>query len=699
MLKALKKLGKKVGTSKAADDQPQDRRASNSPAPKPLTASPTSSPSAIPATNTAPAAPLAAASAAAATPADVGRQPAQASQPAASSLATAATVPASQPVGGHYELQQGASDAHAAQRDGAQPEAAGPSLNGPSHEAVDYTHDSSLELWGRDTQCDFGAGPLELEPGSPGEAVEVQQSRSASATSQLSGGGDAAELRSEDSVDHGSGARYNQEPPLQRGDDPQPAGLHGENAEPHECALDLDAGARHEPDSLAARDSSGSPLAQPDTDAAAAANGAAGAAAGGGRGGNDGSPREEPPLSDPLATMVYLTEEEEAGGDALSVLSDGMTEEELAEELSELEQALSALEGEALYGASPGAGGGSRSGVSMSPGASLDRDLAEKLGLAQGDEADPSGYAKQMVKLYTTMGLKLMDSRKFDESLAMMRKAEALVENDTMWGPPVAVNSKRMRLQAITYNNLGCLFKRRNLPQQALQYLTKALAIEEETGHVHNAASTHLNICAAYSSLRRYREALAHAERAIVLLQRALWPHSATFHDGLMQLSKVLAATASDKKLLSGVNVLAIAYHNAALEHERLGKLKEAHVCFTRASTLALKCLGPRASLSTSLQRALKAFMARHQQARGRAAGTAAGSRAGSQATQVKVRQTSPKRGATRSSRPPTGARAVGSSSRSALAASSAKGTLPLDKGVRGFGKSASSGKLGGERR
>ena len=52
-----------------------------------------------------------------------------------------------------------------------------------------------------------------------------------------------------------------------------------------------------------------------------------------------------------------------------------------------------------------------------------------------------------MVKLYTTMGLKLMDSRKFDESLAMMRKAEALVENDTMWGPPVAVNSKRMRLQ------------------------------------------------------------------------------------------------------------------------------------------------------------------------------------------------------------------------------------------------------------
>ena len=41
-------------------------------------------------------------------------------------------------------------------------------------------------------------------------------------------------------------------------------------------------------------------------------------------------------------------------------------------------------------------------------------------------------------------------------------------------------------------------------------------------------------------------------------------------------------ATAADKKLLSGVNVLGIAYHNAGLEHERLGRLKEAQVCFSR---------------------------------------------------------------------------------------------------------------------
>lgn len=64
-------------------------------------------------------------------------------------------------------------------------------------------------------------------------------------------------------------------------------------------------------------------------------------------------------------------------------LADGMTEEELAEELSELEQALSALEGEAVGGASPGG---------FSPGGSvLDRQLAEKLGLADDDGSDPAG--------------------------------------------------------------------------------------------------------------------------------------------------------------------------------------------------------------------------------------------------------------------------------------------------------------------
>jgi hypothetical protein len=94
-----------------------------------------------------------------------------------------------------------------------------------------------------------------------------------------------------------------------------------------------------------------------------------------------------------------------------------------------------------------------------------------------------------------------------------LRKAEAVVDNDAAWqGGPVAA-ARRQRMRAITYNNLGCLFKRRNLPQLALQYLQKALALEEAGGPVQNSSSTHLNICAAFSALKRPKEVRSGAAR------------------------------------------------------------------------------------------------------------------------------------------------------------------------------------------
>jgi hypothetical protein len=54
--------------------------------------------------------------------------------------------------------------------------------------------------------------------------------------------------------------------------------------------------------------------------------------------------------------------------------------------------------------------------------------------------------------------------------------------------------------------------------------------------------------------------------------------------DGLSFLVRQLAApgAASARHLLASANVLAMAYHNAAVEHERLGRLREALVSFTR---------------------------------------------------------------------------------------------------------------------
>lgn len=401
----------------------------------------------------------------------------------------------------------------------------------------------------------------------------------------------------------------------------------------------------------------------------AGGDGQADAASGGDRGGDSaaGPSTEAEPISDALATMMYLTEHAEGQDDCVSVVSDVISEEELPDDISELSRALEALEGEAL-GSSPGAPAG---GIMGGPGGGLEDRLAEQLGLSP--DADTTAFAQQMAKLYNNLGLKMMERRKHEEALGLLRKAEAVVDNDAVWHGPAA--EKRARMRAITYNNLGCLFKRRNMPQLALQYLQKALALED---NVQNSASTHLNICAAYSSLRKPKEALTHAERAIILLQRHLWAHSLPFQDGLNSLVRQLAAPGASRHQLASANVLAMAYHNAAVEHEKLMRLKEALVSFTRAYLIASKCLGPKAQITTSLSRALKAFQQR--QARHLPTGAAHAARKAPTLTSSRTAAsaTQSKRGLTR-----TGAKAAAvSKSASNLSSKAVAGsTLPLDKG------------------
>lgn len=289
-----------------------------------------------------------------------------------------------------------------------------------------------------------------------------------------------------------------------------------------------------------------------------------------------------------------------------------------------------------------------------------------------------------MVKLYNDLALRLMDGKEYSQALNLLRKAEALLDNDGAWvpggdeggsgsiggsfnlgrresfglehldesldesGTPIddgasadllaRIAAKRSHLRAITYNNIGCLYKRQGIPEQALPYLHNALALEEASGNVHDCASTHLNLCASYSALSDYKEALGHAERAIILLQRQLWgPTAVSFQEGITYLGRSLgalnarvsagvgdgsvpgsAAAFADahkrqRKLLASANILAMAYHNAAVEHERLSRMREAQVSYARACSIGTKFLGPKSSTTTALMHAQKGFLARLQ--------------------------------------------------------------------------------------
>lgn len=229
-----------------------------------------------------------------------------------------------------------------------------------------------------------------------------------------------------------------------------------------------------------------------------------------------------------------------------------------------------------------------------------------------------------LVSLYNSMGVKLMDARSYEDALSALRKAEALVEQASRW--PGGSEAVRTRLMVITYNNLGCLFRRRSAPAEALLYLNRALAAGQGSPpNTRSAAATHLNICAAYTSLKRHREALGHAERAALMVQRDLFAAPAAahrsgahFHEGLAAVGARLAAAdshAARRAVRDAAGVLSMAYHNAALAHERLGTLTEARVSFARARAVADRLLGPKTHTAVTLARAERAFLARHARA------------------------------------------------------------------------------------
>lgn len=322
-----------------------------------------------------------------------------------------------------------------------------------------------------------------------------------------------------------------------------------------------------------------------------------------------GSPEESQAL-DGLPTVVYLTDDGDSFAETRSVISDGLSDADVVSGFSELSRALEAMEQEeaqrvlqrtsmesSVYGTSPDA--------SIMPDG--------------GDE-----FSRNLVKLYNDLAVRLMEGQGLDQALQMLQKAEKVLENDESWNVEQEDGDSltRSRLRAITYNNLGCLYRRKASPRQALEYLLKSLDIETNFGSVQECASTHLNLCASYSALRNYGEALMHAEKAVLLLQGQLWGSGRSYTEGLAHVSLMLQrllglkdeeSERTRKRLISDANVLAMAYHNAAVEHERLGQMKEAQVSFTRASNIGNKILGSKSSTTIALVKAHKQFQHRYK--------------------------------------------------------------------------------------
>lgn len=139
-------------------------------------------------------------------------------------------------------------------------------------------------------------------------------------------------------------------------------------------------------------------------------------------------------------------------------------------------------------------------------------------------------------------------------------------------------------LMAVTCNNLGCYYKKVGKEHGALSYLRRALKMEIDLGTDEvTVAGTHLNICAILSKLEKHDKAVQHALSALDLINH--------------RVNSVPANTVSQ----DDYSVLAIAYHNVAVERDHLQQYEKAAAAFKQGAEVAKRCLGEDHPLAITL--------------------------------------------------------------------------------------------------
>merc|ERR1719335_1078335 len=164
----------------------------------------------------------------------------------------------------------------------------------------------------------------------------------------------------------------------------------------------------------------------------------------------------------------------------------------------------------------------------------------------------------------------------YKQAFEQLKYAEAILVANHKEDEPTS-------LLAVTCNNLGCYYKKVGKLHAALSYLRQALKIEValHTDDI-TVAGTHLNICAILSKLEKHDKAVQHALCALELISNRI-------------------ATSDSSVPPDDYSVLAIAYHNVAVEREFLLQWDAAAMAYQQGFQVAKRCLSEQHPLTQTL--------------------------------------------------------------------------------------------------
>jgi tetratricopeptide (TPR) repeat protein len=125
------------------------------------------------------------------------------------------------------------------------------------------------------------------------------------------------------------------------------------------------------------------------------------------------------------------------------------------------------------------------------------------------------------------------------------------------------------KLWGLTYNNLGCYYKRKGAFTTAIKYFQKSI-IEESKNEkdVLNLSGTHLNLCTIYSTMVEHAKALFHATTALDLLE------SSPSNNEAYMFSLIMS------------------YQNVAIEYENMSEYESSLLYYKKGLNFSLSKLG-----------------------------------------------------------------------------------------------------------
>lgn len=122
-------------------------------------------------------------------------------------------------------------------------------------------------------------------------------------------------------------------------------------------------------------------------------------------------------------------------------------------------------------------------------------------GLVEGSQDDPESTTSQefferTITFLNDVALKLLQEDKVRESMALLEKCQSWT-NPEKYGVFPA-------LRSLTFNHIGCCYRRLGKLDKALLYLEKALHFIAGMERVETRGITHINLCAVLSQIGEY---------------------------------------------------------------------------------------------------------------------------------------------------------------------------------------------------